>query len=109
MKAEVLMIASRVALRLDDNTVCEDVIKEMTQTVIDRLLIRLGTCKLPEPFYSVAVDATVKAIRRIHYEGITSEGSANISTSFVSDILEEYKAEIEQFRHDNMGKTLKFF
>ena len=37
-------------------------------------------------------------IRRIYYEGISSEGVANISTSFVDDILAEYADEISDWK-----------
>ena len=44
------------------------------------------------------MDAVVKMYRRTYYEGISSEGVANISTSFVEDILDEYAEEIARYR-----------
>ena len=44
--------------------------------------------------------------RRMYYEGILSEGVTNLSTSFVEDILNEYAAEIENYKEQqaNSGK-----
>ena len=36
--------------------------------------------------------------RRTYYEGISSEGASNITTSFVEDILAEYDGEIEDYK-----------
>ena len=64
----------------------------------DRLCLRLGVDTLPTLFQSICVDATVKMVRRTYYEGISSEGVANISTSFVDNILAEYDDEIGDWK-----------
>lgn len=76
----------------------EDAINEYIRTISDRLCLRLGVDILPHMFESICVDAVVKMHRRVYYEGISSEGAANITTAFVDDILAEYADEIELYR-----------
>lgn len=91
-------LLARLKTRLPDTELTDDELLEYLQTISDRLCLRLGADSLPPLFNSVCVDATVKMIRRIYYEGISSEGVANISTSFVDDILAEYAVEISDYR-----------
>lgn len=91
-------LLARLNLRLPATQLSDDQLQEYLQTISDRLCLRLGADTLPASFNSICVDATVKMIRRIYYEGITSEGVANISTSFVDDILAEYAMEISDYR-----------
>ena len=70
----------------------------LCNTICDRLTLRLGESKLPDAFERIAADATVKAFRRMYYEGISSETVSDISTSFISDILDEYNEEIEAYK-----------
>ena len=91
-------LLKRLKLRLPEQKLNDEQLQEYITTVSDRLCLRLGADSLPPLFNSVCVDATVKMIRRIYYEGITSEGVANISTSFVDDILAEYAVEISDYR-----------
>ena len=58
----------------------------LCDTISDRLNIRLGVTKLPQSFERIAADATVKAFRRMYYEGIETESVSDISTHFISDI-----------------------
>lgn len=69
--------------------------KDYTQTVISRLCIRLGEEYLPDVFIPIAADAVVKMHRRTYFEGIQSEGTSGLTTSFVEDVLKEYETEIE--------------
>lgn len=92
-------VVERIKLRfLPDEYIPEDaVIKEMAQTIRDRLLIRLKTDELPELGKSIVVDATMKALRLRGYEGSRSESSADggsFSTSFIDDVLDAYKDDI---------------
>lgn len=103
----------RLKVRLPETKLTDEQLTEYLQTMSDRLCLRLGAETLPPLFYSVCVDATVKMIRRIYYEGITSEGVANISTSFVEDILSEYDSEIDDWKTSeansgNTGKVVTF-
>ncbi len=91
-------VLSRMINRIQDDTVPDYLLYEYVVTVSDRLCIRLGVDKLPVQFESICVDASVKMYRRTYYEGISSEGAANVSTSFVDDILNEYSQEIGCFR-----------
>ena len=52
----------------------------------------------PNLFESICVDAVVKMYRRTYYEGISNEGAANISTTFVDDVLAEYAQEIGDWK-----------
>lgn len=104
---------TRLKVRLPETQLTDSQLREYLQTMSDRLCLRLGVETLPELFLSVCVDATVKMIRRIYYEGISSEGAANISTSFVDDILSEYASEIADWKNDqaesgNTGKVVTF-
>lgn len=97
----------RVKLRLEGETVSDEVLSELIQTITDRLILRLGASDLPETFNSIVVDATVKMYRRLYYEGIASENVSNLSTSFIEDILNEYSAEISAWkeRQANSGEN----
>lgn len=108
---ELLM---RLRTRLPNTELTDNDLLEYLSTVSDRLCLRLGAEELPPLFGSVCVDATVKMIRRIYYEGISSEGVANISTSFVDDILAEYASEIgdwktTQAESGNSSKVVNFY
>lgn len=92
-------LLARLKLRLPDAQLSDEQLQEYLKTVSDRLCLRLGVEMLPALFESVCIDATVKMIRRIYYEGIASEGVANLSTSFVNDILAEYANEISDWKN----------
>ena len=106
-------LLERLKIRLPDVDLTDNELLEYLSTIRDRLCLRLGAEMLPPLFGSVCVDATVKMIRRIYYEGISSEGVANISTSFVDDILAEYADEISdcksaQAESGNTNKVVTF-
>ena len=91
-------LLQRLLVRLPDTQLTNEQLTEYLQTMSDRLCLRLGVETLPALFASICVDATVKMVRRTYYEGISSEGVANISTSFVDDILAEYAGEISDWK-----------
>lgn len=99
-------LLGRVRVRIPKDTVNGELLEEYINTVSDRLCLRIGAESLPDIFGSVCVDAVVKMFRRMYYEGISSEGVTNLSTSFVEDILDEYAAEIENYKEQqaNSGK-----
>ncbi len=82
----------------------DTLLDEYIKTIQDRLCIRLDVDKLPLSFDSICVDAVVKMYRRTYYEGISSEGVANISTSFFEDIIAEYSAEINEYKRSKANK-----
>ena len=91
----------------------DETLMEYIRTISDRLCLRLGAEALPVPFQSICADAVVKMYRRTYYEGISSEGAANISTTFVDDILAEYEAEITSWKESRAdsagsGKVVRF-
>ena len=103
----------RLRIRLPDTPLPEEALREYLSTVSDRLCLRLGVEILPALFSSICVDATVKMVRRTYYEGISSEGVANISTSFVDNILSEYADEIGDWKaaqaaSGNTNKVVRF-
>lgn len=107
-------LLARLKTRLPNTELTDNELLEYLATINDRLCLRLGAEELPPLFGSVCVDATVKMIRRIYYEGISSEGVANISTSFVDDILAEYASEIgdwkaTQAESGNSSKVVNFY
>ena len=91
-------LLKRLKIRLPDTQLTDAQLTEYLTTMGDRLCLRLGEEMLPALFGSICVDATVKMVRRTYYEGISSEGVANISTSFVDDILAEYADEIDDWK-----------
>lgn len=93
-----MSILDRVKKRLPEAD--PDLLEEYAKTMQDRLCIRLGESTLPDTFESICVDSTVKMYRRTYYEGISSEGVANISTSFFEDILAEYDQEISKWKEN---------
>lgn len=107
-------LLARLKTRIPNTELTDNELLEYLSTINDRLCLRLGAEELPPLFGSVCVDATVKMIRRIYYEGISSEGVANISTSFVDDILAEYASEIgdwkaTQAESGNSSKVVNFY
>nr|DAF98396.1 MAG TPA: tail connector protein [Siphoviridae sp. ctnNB1] len=107
-------LLTRLKVRLPNTELTDNELLEYLSTVNDRLCLRLGAETLPPLFGSVCIDATVKMIRRIYYEGISSEGVANISTSFVDDVLAEYASEIRDWKavqaeSGNSSKVVKFY
>lgn len=91
-------LLTRLKTRLPDTGLSDRELLEYLSAVSDRLCLRLGTGALPPQFGSVCVDAAVKMVRRIYYEGISSEGVVELSTSFVDDILAEYAPEISEWK-----------
>lgn len=91
-------LLKRLQIRLPDVHLTNSQLEEYLQTVSDRLCLRLGAETLPALFNSICVDAAVKMVRRTYYEGISTEDVANISTSFVDDILAEYAGEIADWK-----------
>lgn len=102
-------LLQRLLVRLPDTQLTNEQLTEYLQTMSDRLCLRLGVETLPAIFESICVDATVKMVRRTYYEGISSEGVANISTSFVDNILAEYAGEIGDWKsaQADAGKSKK--
>lgn len=99
-------LIERVRKRIsDEEEASDEVLAEYIDTMSDRLCLRLGTNILPRLFESICVDAVVKMHRRAYYEGITSEGAANISTTFVDDILSEYADEIALYREQQSNSS----
>lgn len=95
---------TRVKKRLENGMISDSLVEDYIQVVQDRLCLRLGEEALPQLFESVCVDAAVKMCRRTYYEGISSEGAAGISTSFVEDVLSEYNTEIESWKESRANK-----
>lgn len=106
-------LIERVRRRIPEEEASGDILDEYIRIVSDRLCLRLGVDILPALFESICVDAVIKMHRRAYYEGITSEGAANISTSFVDDVLSEYADEIALYRErqsnsSGSGKVVHF-
>ena len=106
-------LLERLRNRVPDSVLTDGQLIEYLQTMSDRICLRLGVEILPTPFPSICVDATVKMVRRTYYEGISSEGVANISTAFVDDILSEYASEFSgwlnnQAASGNSKKVVSF-
>lgn len=98
-----MTIFERVRLRVDEDIASNGEVQNNIDTVTARLCLRLGVNELPAIFETICADATVKMIRRTYYEGISSEGAEGITTSFVEDILDEYKEEIDRYRNADIA------
>ena len=98
-------IERRIECRMTGELCDKAVIGEISQTVLDRICIRLGISneqEFPALFYGVCAEASVKAYRRRYYEGIKSESESGVfSDTFVEDILSEYEKEFETYRNGN--------
>lgn len=98
-------IEKRIECRMTGELCDKAVMREISQTVLDRICIRLGISsekEFPALFYGVCAEATVKAYRRRYYEGIQSESASGVfSDTFVEDTLSEYEKEFETYRNGN--------
>lgn len=98
-------IEKRIECRMTGELCDKAVMWEISQTVLDRICIRLGISneqEFPALFYGVCAEASVKAYRRRYYEGIQSESASGVfSDTFVEDILSEYEKEFETYRNGN--------
>lgn len=98
-------IEKRIECRMTGELCDKAVMREISQTVLDRICIRLGISsekEFPALFYGVCAEASVKAYRRRYYEGIKSENASGVfSDTFVEDILAEYEKEFETYRNGN--------
>ena len=102
-------LIDRVKIRLSFTDEERPIIEEVLQTACDRIILRTGglpapSGDFPEALASIAVDVTVKAYRRMEYEGINSEGTEGMSTTFVDDILAEYSEELQAYK-DNKNSS----
>lgn len=98
-------IEKRIECRMTGELCDKAVMGEISQTVLDRICIRLGISneqEFPALFYGVCAEASVKAYRRRYYEGIQSESASGVfSDTFVEDILSEYEKEFGTYRNGN--------
>lgn len=99
-----MAIIDRLKVRLPEASDKDDLLNEFVNTITDRLMLRIGMPdELPAVLESIVVDATVKMYRRIYYEGIEQEKSAELTTKFVDDILSEYNADIQGYLEGESG------
>lgn len=99
-----MQVVERVLLRLHNEVADTEVIEDYAKIITDRLCLRLGVDSLPTAFEGIAADATVKLYRRAYFEGINSEGTDGLTTSFVADVLSEYDAEISAYKENKEKK-----
>ena len=99
-----MRIIERVQTRLANENPDPVVLQDYVDIITDRLNLRLGVEMLPKAFEGIAADATIKLYRRAMFEGISSEGTDGLTTSFVADVLAEYADEIAAYR-DGKAKT----
>lgn len=112
---DIAALTGRVRLRYleKEDVPSDDVIGEMLRTVIDRMTIRVEAAgELPEEAGSLAVDASMKALRLRGFEGSTSESAADggsVSNSFIDNVLKEYEAELASLKRTMNRGGIKFF
>lgn len=95
----------RLKIRLPDAS--EDVLGELLQTAVDRILLRVREDVLPPVLDSIAVDATVKLYRRLYFEGIQTEKADTLNTTFFEDILAEYDHELHAYMEKRDSESTK--
>ena len=105
MNFNTFEVIEAIKMRLQDENVNESLIYELIELVHDRLLLRLQVDVLPTCFLSILKDATIKLYRKSYFEGITSESSDGLTTTFVDDVLSEYAFEISEYRKKRNGKV----
>lgn len=103
-------IEKRIECRMTGELCDKAVMREISQTVLDRICIRLGISsekEFPALFFGICAEASIKAYRRRYYEGIQSESASGVfSDTFVDDILSEYASEFTAYRNsDNVGSS----
>lgn len=105
-----MSILERVRIRINDDTIKDDLLNEYITTATDRVNLRFGVNTLPNVLESIVVDVVMKMHRRMYYEGIASEGADTLSTSFVDDILAEYTEELNTYKDSlkNTSKVVRF-
>ena len=95
-------VLERVKTRLSGGYVPSDAeLQEYVDGITDRLKLAVRASTLPAVADSIVVDATVKAVNRRFYEGISSESegqTGTITTSFFESLLSEYADEIQALR-----------
>ena len=96
-------VIENIKVRLNDENANESLIEQLIELVHDRLLLRLQEDALPSCFLSIMKDAVIKLYRKNYFEGITSESSDGLSTTFVDDVLSEYALEISEYRRNRSG------
>lgn len=87
----------QIRLRISEDECGDDLLVHMIDTISNRLCLRLGEDDLPERFEGICCDCVVKMFRRMYFEGLASENVANLSESFVEDILNEYSLELAMY------------
>lgn len=106
-------ILYRVKLRFSPDEIKpqDDLLRELITTVSDRIRIRLESEELPGLAESIVVDATMKAVRILGFEGSRSESEADggsFSVSFIDDVLDAYKDDLLYLRRSVHGSGVKF-
>ena len=107
MYFDTFEVIEYIKMRLQDENANESLISQLIELVHDRLLLRLQEESLPSCFLSILKDAVIKLYRKTYFEGITSESSDGLTTTFVEDILSEYSIEISEYRRNKKG-TVQF-
>lgn len=106
-------LIGRIQLRYSPDEIqpTDEVIEEMLRTVSDRLRIRLECCQIPYVAESIVVDATIKALRMMGFEGSRSESDADggsFSVSFIDDVLDAYEKDIAALKRTVHKSGVKF-
>ena len=94
---------TRIKVRLsgDEEIPTDAELEEILATITDRVCAILRVQELPQMAQSIVVDASVKAVRRKWYEGISSESggqTGSITTAFYENLLAEYADELAGMR-----------
>lgn len=110
-----MAVIDRVKTRLTGSVIPSDSeLQEFVDGITDRLRLMVRADQLPSVADSIVVDATVKAVNRRYYEGVSSESegqTGSITTAFFENLLAEYADEIQALREmvaeDGKSRTSK--
>lgn len=71
---------------------------EKIKVASDRICLRIGEEHLPEKLESIAVEVSLKLIRRRYFEGVGSETMKNeVRVDLEKNILAEYEGELQAY------------
>ncbi len=81
----------------------DPIAEELIKTAKDRILLRVESKKsdFPKELESICVEVVTAMYRKheMQHEGVDSEGVDVFSVKFVNDLLDQYKDEIDAFKH----------
>lgn len=90
---------TRIKIRLGINDDAQDdLLNEFITSTCDVISLRVGVITFPKVLESIAVETVISAYNRRGSEGASSEAVDVISTSYITNLLEPYAEQLENFK-----------